>query len=129
MDHLIFEEGWRLNINSRNHWRKNKSSRVNDWEKEILQNQCSKKKCPKLGKNILCCTLTGKKHYTLNDCPWGEHNYLFCFPRISMFSQDEVEGNIWIQGKQSRCFQREQSLSALLYSISKINHNYLNIKR
>ena len=28
------------------------------------------------------------------------------------------------RGKQNRCFPREQSLSALLYSINKINHKY-----
>ena len=35
-----------------------------------------------------------------------EGNSEFCFPRISMFPRDEVEGNIEIRGKQNSLFPK-----------------------
>ena len=53
----------------------------------------------------------------------------FCFPRISMFPRDEVEGNIEIQGKQNSLFPRDQSLSDLLYSKTKQKQNLKTVLR
>ena len=42
-------------------------------------------------------------------------NNEFCFPETLSVPRSEAEGNTEVEGKQTHCFLRDQSLSVLLY--------------
>ena len=49
-----------------------------------------------------------------------EGNSEFCFPRISMFPETKLRETLRFEGNKIHCSPRDQSLSDLLYSKTKL---------
>ena len=47
---------------------------------------------------------------------WSLGKQVILFPRISMFPQAKLRETLRFEGNKMNCFQRDQSLSDLLYS-------------